>query len=162
MINNFSLAETSVNSTYPNAEAHQELKAMMNRGEKITVNFYLNKDGYEVVYVESRTTQSFQYILTEAGLAWIIGYLKKGETEDFKVEPTTLTKSDETSVNSYRKNMLKAFVENKIGNIQFTPEFRDRTGKLSGIANFANGRILFFVERDEDITEYLRDKGLIR
>ena len=155
MLYNFSLVETTVNKTYPNAEAHQELKAMMNRGEKITVNFYLNKDGYEVVYVESRTTQSFQYILTEAGLNWLIGYLKKGETEDFNVNPTSLTKSDEESVNSYRKNMLKAFVENKIGNIQFTPEFRDRTGRLSATANFPKGTILFYVERDEDITEYL-------
>ena len=89
-------------------------------------------------------------------------YLMQGETEDFNVKPETVAKSEETDANKFRKDMLKMFIENGIGNIQFTPEFRDRTGKLTAVTNFRNGTILFFMERDEEITNYLREKGLIR
>ena len=91
-----------------------------------------------------------------------MNYLLKGEAEDFNVKPDAVAKSEETDANKFRKDMLKLFVENGIGNIQFTPEFRDRTGKLTAVANFRNGTILFFMERDEEITSYLRERGLIR
>jgi len=89
-------------------------------------------------------------------------YLMNGETEDLTVKPDEVVKSEETDANKFRRDMLKLFVENGIGNIQFTPEFRDRQGKLTATATFKNGVILFFVERDEEITNYLREKGLIR
>lgn len=49
-----------------------------------------------------------------------------------------------------------------MGRIQFTPEFRDRTGKLSATASFPYGQIFFFMERDQELVEYLRGKNLIR
>lgn len=147
---------------YNNTAAHEELKAMMNRSERITFYFTIDQYGYEAIRVESKTTKNFAYQIGQEAFAWVMNYLMKGETEDFNVKPETVAKSEETDANKFRKDMLKLFIENGIGNIQFTPEFRDRTGKLTAVANFRNGTILFFMEREEDIVNYLREKGLIR
>lgn len=148
--------------SYNNTAAHTELKAMMNRNERLTLYFTIDRYGYEAIRVESKTTKNFAYQINQEAFAWVMNYLMKGETEDFNVKPDAVAKSEEIDANKFRKDMLKLFVENKIGNIQFTPEFRDRTGKLTAVGNFRNGTILFFMERDEEITDYLREKGLIR
>ncbi len=148
--------------SYDNTAAHTELKAMMNRSERLTLYFTIDRYGYEAIRVESKITKNFACQIDQAAFAWVMNYLMRGETEDFNVKPDAVAKSEETNANKFRKDMLKLFVENGIGNIQFTPEFRDRAGKLTAVANFRNGTIFFFMERDEEITDYLREKGLIR
>ena len=130
---NFNGITSQVEQSYDNTAAHSELKAMMNRSERLSLYFTIDRYGYEAIRVESKTTKNFAYQIDQAAFAWVMNYLMKGETEDFNVKPE-----------------------------QFTPEFRDRTGKLTAVANFRNGTILFFMERDEEITDYLREKGLIR
>lgn len=159
---NFNDIMPHVEQSYNNTAAHTELKAIMNRSERLNLYFTIDQYGYEVIRVESKTTKNFAYQINQEAFAWVMNYLMKGETEDFNVNPEAVAKSEETDANKFRKDMLKLFVENGIGNIQFTPEFRDRTGKLTAVANFRNGAILFFMERDEEITNYLREKGLIR
>ncbi|ROT17383.1 MULTISPECIES: hypothetical protein [Bacteroidales] len=152
----------NVAENYNNTEAHNELKAMMLRGERVQLYFTIDRYGCEAIRVESKTTKNFAYQLNQESFNWVMKYLMNGETEDLTVKPDEVVKSEETDANKFRRDMLKLFVENGIGNIQFTPEFRDRQGKLTATATFKNGVILFFVERDEEITNYLREKGLIR
>ena len=134
----------------------------MNRNERINISFGLDKDGYEIVYAESKTTAWFKYRLNAESFAWIMRYLISGESENFNVKPMELAKSEYENPDMFKTEMLKMFVENKLGNIQFTPEIRDRSGKISAIASFRHGLVSFRVERTEDMTEYLREKGLIR
>lgn len=159
---NFEGINPQVEQSYDNTAAHTELKAMMNRNERLTLYFTIDRYGYEAIRVESKTTKNFAYQIDQEAFAWVMNYLMKGETEDFNMKPDAVAKSEERDANKFRKEMLKLFVENGIGNIQFTPEFRDRTGKLTAVANFRNGIVLFFMERDEEITSYLRERGLIR
>ena len=159
---NFEGINPQVEQSYDNTAAHTELKAMMNRNERLTLYFTIDRYGYEAIRVESKTTKNFAYQIGQEAFAWVMNYLMKGETEDFNVKPDAVAKSEERDANKFRKEMLKLFVENGLGNIQFTPEFRDRTGKLTAVANFRNGTVLFFMERDEEITSYLRERGLIR
>lgn len=159
---NFEGINPQVEQSYDNTAAHTELKAMMNRNERLTLYFTIDRYGYEAIRVESNTTKNFAYQIDQEAFAWVMNYLMKGETEDFNMKPDAVAKSEERDANKFRKEMLKLFVENGIGNIQFTPEFRDRTGKLTAVANFRNGTVLFFMERDEEITSYLRERGLIR
>jgi sugar (pentulose or hexulose) kinase len=84
------------------------------------------------------------------------------ETEDFEVNPTNIKKSEIEDANQFREEMLILFINGEMGRIQFTPEFRDRTGKLSATASFPYGQIFFFMERDQELVEYLRGKNLIR
>lgn len=159
---NFEGINPQVEQSYDNTAAHTELKAMMNRNERLTLYFTIDRYGYEAIRVESKTTKNFAYQIDQEAFAWVMNYLMKGETEDFNMKPDAVAKSEERDANKFRKEMLKLFVENGIGNIQFTPEFRDRTGKLTAVANFRNGTVLFFMERDEEITSYLRERELIR
>ena len=39
------LIQPTTETVYPNTEAHNELKAMMNRGEKITLSFGIDRFG---------------------------------------------------------------------------------------------------------------------
>ena len=159
---NMALIQPTTETVYPNTEAHNELKAMMNRGERITLSFGIDRFGYEVVYPQSKTTEWFGYQLNPQNFQWLMGYLKEGKTEDFSLEPMQLEKSEYADTNTFKTEMLKMFVENKLGNIQFTPQLRDRSGKLSAVASFRHGIISFRVARTEGLCEYLRDKGLIR
>lgn len=159
---NLALIQPTTETVYPNTEAHTELKAMMNRNERITLSFGIDRFGYEVVYPQSKTTEWFGYQLNPQNFQWLMGYLKEGKTEDFSLDPMQLEKSDYSDANTFKTEMLKMFVENKLGNIQFTPQLRDRSGKLSAVASFRHGIISFRVERTEELCEYLRDKGLIR
>lgn len=146
---------------YNNMAAHEELKVMMLRFDRLNMFFDIDEDGYEVVKVESVCVKRFAYQLKEESVNWLLTYLSTGKSEDFGVEPSDVQKSDQTNGNEYRKNMLKYFRESKAVNLQFTPEFRDRRGQLTAVANFKFGNIFFFVNRDEDIVSYLQEKGLI-
>ena len=141
------VANSGNREPYNNVAAHEELKSMMSRFDRLNIFFDIDEDGYEVIKVESTYVKRFAYQLND---------------EDFGVEPSETQKSDQTNGNEYRKNMLKLFVESKAVNIQFTPEFRDRRGQLTAVANFKFGNIFFFVNRDEDIVSYLQEKELIR
>lgn len=146
---------------YNNVAAHEELKSMMSRPDRLNIFFDIDKDGYEIVKVESTCVKRFSYQLNDESAKWLMTYLSTGRSEDFGVEPSEVQKSDQSDGNEFRKNMLKLFVESKAVNIQFTPEFRDRRGQLTAVANFKFGNIFFFVNRDEDIVSYLQEKGLI-
>lgn len=156
------LIQPTTETVYPNTEAHNELKTMMNRGERITLSFGIDRFGCEVAYPQSKTTEWFAYQLNPQNFQWLMGYLKEGKTEDFNFDPMQVEKTEYADANTFKTEMLKMFVDNKLGNIQFTPRLRDRSGKLSAVASFRHGIISFRVERTEELTEYLRDKGLIR
>ena len=89
-------------------------------------------------------------------------YLTSKETEDFEVNPTDVKEAEIQDADAFRHDMLLIFIQNEMGNIQFTPEFRDRAGRLSATVNFPYGHIFFFMERDQELVEYLRGKNLIR
>lgn len=159
---NMAFIQPTAETAYPNTEAHAELKAMMMRGERVNLSFGIDRLGYEVAYPQSKTTDWFSYQLNPENMAWILRYLTNGETEDFNVKPTELVKSEYATKNEFIADMLKMFVENELGNIQFTPEIRDRSGKISAIASFRHGLVSFRVERTDEMCDYLRERGLIR
>lgn len=147
---------------YNNEEAHAELKSMMERGERLSLYFTIDTYGMEAVCVESKTTSRFNYQLNPKSFTWIMKYLTSKETEDFEVNPTDVKEAEIQDADAFRHDMLLIFIQNEMGNIQFTPEFRDRAGRLSATVNFPYGHIFFFMERDQELVEYLRGKNLIR
>ncbi len=159
---NLALIQPTLETVYPNAEAHAELKAMMNRGERVNLSFGIDRFGFEVAYPQSKTTDWFGYQLNPESMAWILRYLNNGETEDFNVNPANVVESEYATKNDFVTDMLKMFVENGLGNLQFTPEIRDRSGKISAIASFRHGLVSFRVDRTDEMCDYLRERGLIR
>ena len=106
---NLALIQPTPNMIYPKTEAHAELKAMMNRNERINISFGIDKEGYEILYAESKTTAWFKYRLNAESFAWIMRYLANGETEDFNVKPMELTKSEYENLNCTPKVGQKTF-----------------------------------------------------
>ena len=145
---------------YDNVAAHNELRSMMERGERLKMFFCVDSFGYESLKIESNTTTRFNYQLTQEGMDWIISYLTQGIVDDNNLDPTPKEKTEETSDN-FRKKMLMAFVEAKVGNFQTLPAFLSRPGRLTSTASFKHGSIMFFLERDEEIEEFLRDRKMI-
>lgn len=145
---------------YNNEAAHNELRSMMERGERLKMFFCVDSYGYECLKIESNTTTRFTYQLTQEGMDWIIDYLTQGNVDDNNLDPTPKEKTEETSDN-FRKKMLMAFVEAKVGNFQTLPAFLSRPGRLTSTASFKYGSIMFFLERDEEIEDFLRDKKMI-
>lgn len=151
---------SSENESYDNMGAHSELKSMMQNHDRLMAFFDVDKDGYEVIKVESNSVSRFSYQINEKSLSWFLNYLDSGEYEDFEIDPKDVHKVENKDGNSFRKEMIKEFESSGI-HLQYTPTFRDKKDKLTANANFRFGRVFFFVYRDDDIMDYLREKNLI-
>ena len=88
---------------YNNVAAHEELKSMMSRFDRLNIFFDIDEDGYEVIKVESTYVKRFAYQLNYKSANWLMTYLSTGKSEDFGVEPSEVQKSDQTNGNEYRK-----------------------------------------------------------
>lgn len=157
---NFKIAGTTpASGTYPNQEAFSEAVKLAARYEKFNCVFDL-VEGYEAVKITTKSTSRFTLHLNEATVKWLFDYLMKGINDDFGIDATSVTPTDEPDGNTYRKHMLQYICEQKAAiSVQFTPEFRERTtGKVTSIANFRFGTIYFSVDRDEEMKTWLAER----
>lgn len=145
--------------TYPNPEAFAQAVKMAECHEKISCIFDV-VNGYEVVKLESKSSRRFELQLNEAIFNWLFNYLIDGECNSLGIDASKVEESDETDGNSYRKHLMMHISDLKKANsIQVTPEFRERTsGKFSAIANFNFGTIYFYMDRDEEIKEWIENR----
>ena len=81
-------------------------------------------------------------------------YLETGKAE-FQYDPTPM-EPIEADVEAYKIDMLKLFV-NGGKKIQWTPMFRERNGKLSGAYIAKHGKVFFYVERTDELIDWLRE-----
>lgn len=154
---------------YPNEEALLELKAIMIRHietkqikHKPNIRFCVDKDGYDAAFIESGTVASFKLRLNGEIFQWIINFLLNGEIEESGIKPLDLEHSEYEDSNSLNSALLQMLVEKNIGNIQVVPAFRDRCGKISAIVSFRYGAMSFHIDRTDEMTDFLRKKGLTR
>lgn len=159
----------AITSNYPNEEALLELKAMMIRyadtkqlKHKPHFRFCVDKDGYDAVFVESGTVAAFKLRLNGEIFQWIMKFLLNGEIEESGTKPLELEKSEYADSNEFNTALLQMLVENNTGNIQVVPAFRDRCGKISSIVSFRYGTMSFHIERTEEMSDFLHQKGLTR
>lgn len=147
--------------TYDNKGAHEQLKGMMARKERLSIYFSIDNAGYEFAKIESKTVSGFKYQLNQESIVWIMGYLTQGKTDNDKVDPTNIKQSEETDPDLLRANIMKQFIEAGLGQFQVTPAFLDRLSRLTATARFSYGTIKFFTVRDEDIESFLKEHSLI-
>ena len=152
---------------YPNEEAMKVLKSMMKRyvdsrkfQHKLQIKFCVDRDGYDSAFVESGEVAPFKVRINEAIFQGLIKYLLTGEIGEEQLNPMELEKSESKDSNSFNTDLFKMFVENASGNIQIVPAFRDRIGKLSAIVSFRYGNISFHIDRTDEVTDFLNEKGI--
>lgn len=149
---NFSVEQPVI--PYDNEGACSELLKDMQRGDKLTIMFYKDKDGYACAQVESKNVSSFKVRLNPAIFSWITQYLETGKsTAHYDSTPMNPI---ETDAEVYKVDMLKGFVNGGKA-IQWTPQFRERNGKLSGTHIAKYGKVYFYVERSEGLVDWLRE-----
>ena len=58
---NFSLDSTPPIQQYDNVGAYNTLRALMNRGENLTIKFFTSKDNKPCAWIESRYVAGFKW-----------------------------------------------------------------------------------------------------
>lgn len=157
MINkfHFSLDSTPSIQRYDNVGAYNTLRALMNRGENLTIKFFTSKDNKPCAWIESRYVAGFKYELQDSSLHGLINYLQNGIFVDFDINPTATEPLEANS--DFQMEIFKMFV-NAGKALQYAPLFRTRPKFLSAMLPLSKGKIIFRVERTDDLLNYLREK----
>lgn len=139
--------------SYDNKGACDELSKDMERRDVLSLRFYKDKEGYSCLQVESKNVASYRLQLNPTNFAGLMQYLETGKP--FECDPIpmeTIMTDDET----YKTDMLKLFV-NAGKKIQWAPLFRERNGKLNGTYIAKYGKVFFYVERTDELLDWLRE-----
>ena len=142
---------------YDNIGAYNQLQAMMNAGQKLSVKFYTGKDNKPCAWIESKQVAGFRYELKEVSFSGLINYLITGNTADFDASPMETQPLAEGS--NYALLVLKLMLEEHWG-IQFTPLFRERSNYITAQKAFRKGIIFFRIPRTEENLELIREYGI--
>lgn len=152
---NFSLDSTSAIRKYDNIGAYNTLRALMNRGENLTIKFYTSKDNKPCAWIESRNIAGFKYELKDSSLHGITNYLQDGIVTDFDINPSEVNSLEDNT--DFQMEVFKMFV-NGGKSLQYVPLFREQPRFLSAILPLSKGKIIFRVERTTDLLDYLLEK----
>lgn len=142
---------------YDNIGAYNQLQAMMQAGQKLSVKFYTGKDNKPCAWIESKQVAGFRYELKEVSFSGLINYLITGDTADFDASPMETQPLAEGS--NYALLVLKLMLEEHWG-IQFTPLFRERSNYITAQKAFRKGIIFFRIPRTEENLELIREYGI--
>ena len=142
---------------YDNIGAYNQLQAMMNAGQKLSVKFYTGKDNKPCAWIESKQVAGFRYELKEVSFSGLINYLITGKTADFDASPMETQPLAEGA--NYALLVLKLMLEKHWG-IQFTPLFRERSNYITAQKVLRKGTIYFRIQRTDENIELLRDYGI--
>ena len=144
---------------YDNVTAHNVIKQLMLKGEKLNIGFFTDINYHSCVWIEARTIKAFKYIVFPSKLQWLLTYITTGEIEDIEANPTGIGVEEEY-IQDAQMYMLKMFVECKAP-IQFTPLSLDRSQYITAIAPYEYGKVIFKVKRTNELLKYLRDKNAV-
>ena len=142
---------------YDNIGAYNQLQAMMNAGQKLSVKFYTGKDNKPCAWIESKQVAGFRYELKEVSFSGLINYLITSEAADFDASPMETQPLAEGS--NYALLVLKLMLEEHWG-VQFTPLFRERSNYITAQKAFRKGIIFFRIPRTEENLELIREYGI--
>ena len=129
---------TPKSASYDNESAYKELLSRMDKGERLTIEVYTDKDGYSSFGIQTGVVSKF--------------------TEDVKVEPNDVEPYGEGK--DFTMDLFKLMVDNGF-KPQTVPLFRAVYGKVKSIFHFPKGRVEFNLERTDELMDYLADKHLL-
>lgn len=145
---------TSINY-YDNAGAYNQLQLMMRRGDKLTIKFYTSKhDQTPCVWIESKSVAGFRYIIKPESINGILDYMKSGDQSEFDISPNKYESIE--GEEDFQESILLRLIKNGIM-IQWVPLFREYHPQISGFASFKMGKIIFRLERNDEILGELRE-----
>jgi len=154
----FTLQPTQATIVYDNEGAFQQLLQMMKRGERIDLKFFTSKDNHPSVWAESRTIAGFRHDLSSESYSGLMEYLMTGKYEAFGKSLSEPDVLDEGA--DFQLMVMKQFIES--GRVlQYVPQFREYADKVTASISYMKGKIIFRVNRTEELMEYLRENNQI-
>ena len=145
---------------YGNTEAHNTIKKLMLRGEKLNIGFFNEAiTNNACAWIESKSISASKYIIFEDNFNWLMNYLINGETEDIDAKPFGIEGLEENE-GDFQLDVLKAFIKNEIA-LQFVPLSLDRSEFVSAISTFNHGKVMFKVKRTRELLKYLREHDIL-
>lgn len=154
----FTLQPAQATIVYDNEGAFQQLLQMMKRGERIDLKFFTSKDNHPSVWAESRTIAGFRHDLSSESYSGLMEYLMTGKYEAFEKSLSEPDVLDEGA--DFQLMVMKQFIES--GRVlQYVPQFREYADKVTASISYMKGKIIFRVNRTEELMEYLRENNQI-
>ncbi len=154
-MNKLDFSNSVASATYDNNGAHHQLRSMMARKERLSLNFGIDKDGYFYTMVESKTITPFKYQLTNIGFKNLFNYLQQGECDLANINPMSRIKTSGKSGDYIRAELMINLIKKNKGDFQIKPAFLDKPDRLTLTARFPYGSILFSIPRTDEIVNWL-------
>ena len=154
----FSLQPAQATMQYDNEGAFQQLLSMMKRGERIDLKLFTSKDNHPSVWAESRTVAGFRYDVSSETFESLLQYLRTGSYESFEKCQSEPDELDEGA--DFQLMVLKQFVEGGVM-LQYVPQFREYADKVTASISYMKGKIIFRVNRTQELMDYLRENNQI-
>jgi hypothetical protein len=143
---------------YDNEGAFQQMLSMMKRGERIDLKLFTSKDNHPSVWAESRTVAGFRYDVSSESFDSLLLYLRTGNYEPFEKCQSEPDELDEGS--DFQMMIMKQFVEGGVL-LQYVPQFREYADKVTACISYQKGKILFRVNRTQELMDYLRENNQV-
>lgn len=154
----FSLQPAQATVEYDNEGAFNQLLSMMKRGERIDLKLFNSKENHPSVWAESRTVAGFRYDVSTESFAGLMEYLRTGKYEAFEKSPSAPAVLEEDT--DFQLMIMKQYVEAGML-LQYVPQFREYADKVTATVSYLKGKILFRVNRTEELMDYLRENNQI-
>lgn len=154
----FSMQSIPSTANYDNEGAFQQLLSMMKRGERIDLKFFTSKDNYPSVWAESRTVAGFRCDLSSESYDGLLEYLATGKYDVLEKCGSEADKLNDGA--DFQLMVMKQFIESG-RMLQYVPQFREYADKVTASISFLKGKIIFRVNRTEELMDYLRENNQI-
>jgi len=154
----FSFLPAQAVAQYDNEGAFQQMLSMMKRGERIDLKLFTSKDNHPSVWAESRTVAGFRYDVSSETFESLLQYLRTGSYESFEKCQSEPDELDEGA--DFQLMVLKQFVEGGVM-LQYVPQFREYADKVTASISYMKGKIIFRVNRTQELMDYLRENNQI-
>lgn len=154
----FTFQPAQATMQYDNEGAFQQMLSMMKRGERIDLKLFTSKDNHPSVWAESRTVAGFRYDVSSETFESLLHYLRTGNYESFEKCQSEPDELDEGA--DFQLMVLKQFVEGGVM-LQYVPQFREYADKVTASISYMKGKIIFRVNRTQELMDYLRENNQI-
>ena len=154
----FTLQPAQATVEYDNEGAFNQLLSMMKRGERIDFKLFNSKENHPSVWAESRTVAGFRYDVSSESFSGLMDYLRTGKYEVFEKsqgEPAVLEEDTD-----FQLMIMKQYIEAGVL-LQYVPQFREYSDKVTASISFLKGKIIFRVNRTQELMDYLRENNQI-
>lgn len=154
----FSMQPVQSAASYDNEGAFKQMLEMMKRGERIDLKFFTSKDNHPSIWAESRTVAGFRCDVSSESYDSLLHYLRTGDYEPFEKCQSEPDELDEGT--DFQLMVLKQFVEGGVL-LQYVPQFREYADKVTASISYMKGKIIFRVNRTQELMDYLRENNQI-